>query len=144
MLIFNSSLASGSFPSTFKHSIVHPLLKKLNLDPLSLSWKRTSHVCGLPWCKTSNQMLVFTDSHTYKPVRLFTACVRVTQTSTAYLNTEHSSTLAHSSEWQIKHWNSTWLNENGNICIIVCWMFNQWKWMSTWTVDKQITVCNLC
>lgn len=33
--IFNS-LASGSFPNSFKHAIIHPLQKKTNWHPLSL------------------------------------------------------------------------------------------------------------
>ena len=33
LLIINSSLESGLFPSIFKHAVVQPLLKKPNLDP---------------------------------------------------------------------------------------------------------------
>ena len=35
--IINFSLHEGSFPSTFAHAIVHPLLKKPSLDPDDLS-----------------------------------------------------------------------------------------------------------
>jgi len=31
-LLFNKSLASGCFPSEFKHAVVRPLLKKSELD----------------------------------------------------------------------------------------------------------------
>ena len=31
-LLFNKSLASGIFPSDFKHAVVHPLLKKNGLN----------------------------------------------------------------------------------------------------------------
>ena len=36
LLIINSSLSTGNFPSAFKHAIVQPLLKKPNLDPSDL------------------------------------------------------------------------------------------------------------
>jgi Reverse transcriptase (RNA-dependent DNA polymerase) len=35
-ILFNKSLATGCFPTSFKHAVVLPLLKKENLDPLQL------------------------------------------------------------------------------------------------------------
>uniref|UniRef100_A0A8C5QNF8 Reverse transcriptase domain-containing protein n=1 Tax=Leptobrachium leishanense TaxID=445787 RepID=A0A8C5QNF8_9ANUR len=55
--IFNLSLSTGSFPSTFKHALVTPLLKKPSLDPNSPSNYRP--VSLLPFTSRRLEKLVF-------------------------------------------------------------------------------------
>uniref|UniRef100_A0A8C5QWU8 Reverse transcriptase domain-containing protein n=1 Tax=Leptobrachium leishanense TaxID=445787 RepID=A0A8C5QWU8_9ANUR len=55
--IFNLSLPTGSFPSTFKHALVTPLLKKPSLDPNSPSNYRP--VSLLPFTSKLLEKLVF-------------------------------------------------------------------------------------
>ena len=43
--IFCESLESGTFPTSYKHALIKPLLKKPNLDPQSLTIIVQSQTC---------------------------------------------------------------------------------------------------
>ena len=43
-LLFNKSLASGCFPSKFKHAVVRPLLKKSGLDVCDMNYRPVSNL----------------------------------------------------------------------------------------------------
>ena len=61
--IINESLRTGIVPSSFKHAVVTPLLKKSTLDPTVLSNFRP--VSGLPFISKILEKVVFRQINTY-------------------------------------------------------------------------------
>ena len=103
--IVNMSLSSGHFPSLFKLAIIHPKLKKPNLDPIFANYRALSNLTFLSKITekaASHQVVSYLNSHNLFPRTQFvcrihhsteTALLKVTNDILLNMNQKHVTLL---------------------------------------------------